>query len=87
MPAAFVEPAEHDLYAALERAKQHQIHPASVDGLLGVFTPMIPEINRFFEAVLVMADDPAVRSNRLGLLQDIAALADGVADFSKLEGF
>ena len=29
----------------------------------------------------------AVRANRLGMLQRIAALADGVADFSKLEGF
>jgi glycyl-tRNA synthetase len=35
----------------------------------------------------VMADDSAVRANRLGLLQGIAALAKGVADFSKLEGF
>jgi len=35
----------------------------------------------------VMAEDPAVRTNRLGLLQQIAALADGVADFSRLEGF
>jgi glycyl-tRNA synthetase beta subunit len=37
--------------------------------------------------VLVMAEDPAVRANRLGLLQRIAALGKGVADFSKLEGF
>jgi glycyl-tRNA synthetase len=34
-----------------------------------------------------MAEEPAVRQNRLGLLQRIAALADGVADLSKLEGF
>ena len=36
---------------------------------------------------LVMADDLAVRKNRLGMLQRIADLAQGVADFSKLEGF
>ena len=52
-----------------------------------VFLPLIPVINRFFEAVLVMAEDPAVRANRLGLLQRVAALAAGVADFSRLEGF
>jgi glycyl-tRNA synthetase len=34
-----------------------------------------------------MADEKEVRENRLGLLQRIAALADGVADLSKLEGF
>jgi glycyl-tRNA synthetase len=35
----------------------------------------------------VMAEDERVRRNRLGLVQRIAALADGVADLSKLEGF
>ena len=34
-----------------------------------------------------MAEDEKVRNNRLGLLQRIAALAEGVADFSRLEGF
>jgi glycyl-tRNA synthetase len=37
--------------------------------------------------VLVMAEDSAVRSNRLGLLQRVAALSRGIADLSKLEGF
>ena len=48
---------------------------------------MIPAISKFFDDVLVMAEDKALRENRLGLLQRIAALAKGVADFSKLEGF
>jgi len=34
-----------------------------------------------------MAEDKALRQNRLGLLQRIARLAEGVADFSRLEGF
>ena len=48
---------------------------------------MMPAINRFFDEVLVMADDERLRQNRLGLLQRIAGLAEGVADMSKLEGF
>lgn len=48
---------------------------------------MLPAINEFFDKVLVMAEEPSVRENRLGLLQSIAALAEGVADLSKLEGF
>jgi glycyl-tRNA synthetase beta subunit len=48
---------------------------------------MIATINRFFDEVLVMAEDAAVRENRLALLQRVAALAKGVADFSLLEGF
>jgi glycyl-tRNA synthetase len=59
----------------------------SVDNLLKAFTPHIPAVSRFFEEVLVMTDDPNVRKNRLGMLQVIARLPDGVADFSKLEGF
>jgi glycyl-tRNA synthetase len=86
-PEAFVEPVENDLYQALLIAETTSRNPGSVDDLLTTFLPMIPAINRFFEVVLVMAEDPAVRANRLGLLQRIAALARGTADFSRLEGF
>jgi glycyl-tRNA synthetase beta subunit len=58
-----------------------------VDGFLNAFLPMIPAINLFFDKVLVMAEDQRLRQNRLGLLQRIAALASGVADMAKLEGF
>lgn len=44
-------------------------------------------INTFFDEVLVMTEDDELRTNRLALLQRIVALADGVADMSKLEGF
>lgn len=37
--------------------------------------------------VLVMDEDPAVRQNRLALLQHIASLANSIADLSQLEGF
>ncbi len=61
--------------------------PGSVDAFLEAFLPMMPAVNRFFEQVLVMAEDEALQRNRLGLLQRIAALAGGVADLSRLEGF
>jgi glycyl-tRNA synthetase beta subunit len=34
-----------------------------------------------------MSEDVPLRQNRLGLLQRIAALSEGVADMAKLEGF
>ena len=91
-PASFVEAPEHDLFAALQTAEASLAAvrakgPVSPDSCLQAFLPMIPAINHFFDIVLVMAEEPAVRQNRLGLLQRIAALADGVADLSKLEGF
>ncbi len=48
---------------------------------------MIPVIDRFFDAVMVMSDDENQKLNRLGLLQRISALPKGLADLSNLEGF
>ena len=87
-PAALSEPAEQALLRrAVQQAEAVPRAPGSVDDFFTAFLPMIPAINRFFDDVLVMAEDPAVRANRLGLLQRVAALTRGVADFSKLEGF
>ncbi|MDX1435815.1 MAG: glycine--tRNA ligase subunit beta [Anaerolineales bacterium] len=83
----FQEPAERALYAALEQAEAAPGSGGSVDDFLKAFEPLIPAVNQFFDDVLVMAEDEEVKRNRLGLLQRIAALADGVADMSRLEGF
>jgi glycyl-tRNA synthetase beta chain len=48
---------------------------------------MIPAVNEFFDKILVMAEDRSIKENRLGLLQRITSLADGIADLGKLEGF
>jgi glycyl-tRNA synthetase len=85
-PEAFVDPAEGALYTTLQ-VIETGFSPGSLDGLLRAFLPAVVVINRFFEAVLVMAEDAAVRANRLGLLQRVAALTAGTVDLSKLEGF
>ena len=41
-------------------------------------------VDTFFDEVMVMVDDQAVRENRLALLQGIAADFKKIADFSKL---
>jgi glycyl-tRNA synthetase beta subunit len=51
------------------------------------FDPLIEPITQFFLEVMVMVDEAEVRRNRLGLLQQITGLAEGVADLSQLEGF
>jgi len=86
-PKCFVEAAEKKLFAALEEAEKRKRAPGSADDFLNAFVPMIPAINEFFDKVLVMAEAKSVKENRLGLLQRIASLADGIADLSKLEGF
>jgi len=79
-----VDPAELDLHAALSSIVHR---PSSVDEFLSTIEKLIPAITEFFDKVLVMAEDPVVRGNRLGLLQQVAGLASEVADLSKLEGF
>ena len=84
---ALSEEAEKALLAAVKQAEAIKRRPGSVEDFFTAFTPIIPAINRFFDEVLVMAEDESLRRNRLGILQRVVALADGVADFSKLEGF
>jgi glycyl-tRNA synthetase len=81
----FVDEAEKGLSQAVKASVVRP--PSSVDDLLSSVEALIPAITVFFNKVLVMAEDPAVRQNRLGLLQQIAGLASGIADLSKLEGF
>jgi len=83
----FTESEEKSLYKALQKAQGKPHKYGSVNDMLNNFLPLIPNINAFFNKVLVMCEDKNLRQNRLGLLQDIAALTCGVADFSKLEGF
>ncbi len=52
--------------------------------LLATVAQLRPAVDRFFEAVMVMVDDEAVRNNRLALLKGISSLVGQVADFSKL---
>ncbi len=87
LPEQLNEPAEKTLLAAVTRAAALERQRGSIEEFLAAFAPLVDPITVFFDDVLVMAEDPEVRTARLGLLQHIVALADGVADFSKLEGF
>jgi glycyl-tRNA synthetase len=79
------EPAEKALYQAIQTTVSRP--PSTVDDLLNMVVKLIPFINTFFDTVLVMADDEALRQNRLALVGQIANLSLGLADLSKLEGF
>ena len=89
-PARFVQPAEEELYAAYEKARSDVTSESTVDEFLTAFLPLVDVIDRFFareSGVLVMAKDLELRENRLALLQHVAALAEGIVDLSRLEGF
>ncbi|MDY6845573.1 MAG: glycine--tRNA ligase subunit beta [Chloroflexota bacterium] len=79
--------SERNLYQALLKAEKNLGDRVTVDAFLNAFRPMVPEINKFFDEVLVMDEDRTLRENRLGLLQRISALSEGIVDLGHLEGF
>ncbi len=86
-PTLLKEDSERELYAGLISISNFDRRSGSMADFFHVFMPLMPVINQFFDEVLVMDQDQAIRENRLGMLQRIALLAQGVADFSLLEGF
>jgi glycyl-tRNA synthetase len=68
--------ADRALLEAYEAAADRVsgLRPDDVEGLVEATLPLADPIDRFFTDVLVMADDPALRDNRLGLLQRIRDL-------------
>jgi glycyl-tRNA synthetase len=86
-PGRFVEADTRALHAAYQQVAG-QVNPeSSVDELFAAFLPLTGPITNFFDNVLVMAEDEALRLNRLALLQRIAGLSTGIVDLSKLQGF
>jgi glycyl-tRNA synthetase beta chain len=55
------------------------------DAVLRAVASLKPAIDRFFDEVMVMADDPAVRGNRLGIMKRVSDLFADVADFRKIQ--
>ena len=81
--ARLSDPAEGALAEATAAFKPAVSFAAFAQAL----SPAVPAINTFFDKVMVMDQDPAVRANRLALLGRVATLASGLADLSKVEGF
>ncbi len=79
-----VETAEKALYQALQALNRQ---PETLNDLLVTVENLLPAISLFFDKVLVMDKDETVRQNRLALVGQVAGLAAGLADLSRLEGF
>jgi glycyl-tRNA synthetase beta chain len=76
------EEAERELHAAVGRVQGNGDYEARLRSLAALRGP----VDRFFDDVLVMAEDPKVRANRLGLLSQALSLFYRIADISKLGG-
>jgi len=78
--AASVDPALFEAASRLRQAKGS--YEERLRGLASLRAP----VARFFDDVLVMAEDPRVRANRLALLQQTLSLFYRIADISRLGG-
>ena len=66
--------------AQVEAADGRRDHRAA---LLAIAS-LRPHVDRFFDNVMVLADDSARRTNRLAILASIAALYSDRADFAEI---
>ena len=86
-PSHFTEPAEKSLYEALcaiETTARADAAQGQFEKSLAAVAQTRGAVDDFFTHVMVMADDPTVRSNRLALLSQLHATMNLVADISRL---
>ena len=86
-PSRFVEAAETALFASLseiapraDAAFAAGDYTASLQALAALKAP----VDAFFDHVMVNADDPALKANRLALLNQLHQTMNRVADLSRL---
>jgi glycyl-tRNA synthetase len=85
-PGRFQTAAERELHEVLggvagELAQDGQ----TVARFTTIAARLAGPIDRFFDGVLVMVDDPELRANRLGLLATVQQLGAGLLDWDELE--
>ncbi|ADZ71762.1 glycine--tRNA ligase subunit beta [Polymorphum gilvum] len=84
-----VEPAEIQLAAAIDAARAEVGEALAGEDFEAAMTALAhlrAPVDRFFEEILVNAEDAGVRANRLRLLAEIRDVAGTVADFSRVAG-
>jgi glycyl-tRNA synthetase beta chain len=85
--ALLTDPAEQALHAALveiERIARPAFDRRDFTASLQALAALKAPVDAFFDQVMVNADDPKIRVNRLGLLAILRSAMNRVADLSRL---
>ncbi len=85
---ALVEPAEKALHSALEKVSKGYddlVTRREYTGALALLAQWRAPVDSFFTDVMVMAEDPSVRANRLQLLFGLHQQMNRIADISMLD--
>ncbi len=83
------EPEEKALFHVMQAAELHarmHVEREEFEAAMRALAELRPAVDAFFEKVTVNADDPALRANRLKLLNMLRRATLTVADFSRIEG-
>ena len=83
------EKEELALAAKIEEVKQDTVAAINVENFAGAMralSELRAPVDAFFDKILVNAEEPRIRENRLKLLSEIRAATATVADFSKIAG-
>lgn len=86
-PALLTEPAEQALASTIDALSDpvaKQFAAGDFAAALSTLAQARAAVDTFFNDIMVMADDPAVRANRLALLARLHNLMNQVADLSRL---
>jgi glycyl-tRNA synthetase beta chain len=78
------EKALHQAFIKVAAATEPLLAARDYQKAMGVILQMKEPVDRFFEEVMVMADDEQIRNNRLTLLTAISQLFLRIGDFSKM---
>ncbi|MES2324726.1 MAG: glycine--tRNA ligase subunit beta [Pseudomonadota bacterium] len=85
--ALLQEEAERNLFAAVRRVRPEvdaAFAKRDFTGTLKTLAQLRDDVDAFFNGVMVMAEDAALRNNRLALLSMLHSMMNRVADISKL---
>ena len=88
-PTLLQAPAEQALYAALGRHRTTALSVLAHRDYRAAFTVLArlrPEVDAFFDGVMVNDPDARLRDNRLALLRELRELFTRIADLSRLPG-
>jgi glycyl-tRNA synthetase beta chain len=74
----------HGAYLAVDRETQALVRAGDYQRALEAISKLRPFVDTFFDKVLVMAEDKAVRESRLRLLGKLDRMFSGIAQFSEI---
>lgn len=87
-PDLLQEACEQSLFQAIEAAGsevskhlESRAYRQALESMVGLREPL----DGFFNGVMVMAEDPSLRNNRLALMKRLVGMFSQIADFSKLQ--